>query len=163
MLVFVPVMFFITLAMTILSFTSAVDEELAIETSLARDFEMVHSHRAEIAERDSLVSGTISDVPGYPFKEFYGYDTEVIEDTHYIIVVSWPTSTDGSVTLPQPDDRDYLASISSRNDNTFYKGNFQVNEDGTGASMAGFDLSGLSSPPVDGTPMLLKIFNRPSP
>lgn len=160
MIILVPVMFVITLSLTFLFLSHAVQEELSISNVIARDFAMVHEWRSDRVERQNILDGEFDDTPGYPFVPFHDYYTEVHETEDYIAVVTWVDDHDGSESTPHENATDLLFNIESQLKRGSYSGNFKSYGDNSGGKIAAFELVGMDRQPEDGVPIIAKIFTK---
>ena len=163
MIFLVPVMFIITLTMTIIGMAEQNRQDLQMSNTIAGDFAMVHEWRVNHVEMNAITDGEITITPGYPFVPFYDYYTEVHETNEFIAVVSWPEGSVGSIVLDERGERDLLASLEGRVNRGFFIGNFTSYGPGAGGRVVSFDLIGLDVEPEDGDPVLLKIFTKETP
>jgi hypothetical protein len=160
MMVIVPVMFIVTLSMAFLFLAQTDQQDLAMYHTIANDFAMVHEWRAGQAELLNIRDGQMVEEPGYPFRPFYTYYTEVHETDTYIAVVTWPIEANGAVELPSENGNDMLASLEARLNRGVFSGNFVSFGPGEGGRLAGFDLVGMERQPENGIPMLTTIFSK---
>jgi quinol-cytochrome oxidoreductase complex cytochrome b subunit len=160
MLIMVPIMFIVTIAMTFLFMAQIYAGETDISHAIANDFAMVHEWRSGQVKLEGLRDGEFDILPGYPFEPFYEYYTEVHETDAFIAVVTWPIASLGTVVLPADDNRDLLANLEGRLNQGFYSGNFKSYGIDAGGRVTSFDLVGMDEQPIDGSPVLLKIFSK---
>ncbi|MFG6573603.1 hypothetical protein ACGYLO_18565 [Sulfitobacter sp. 1A13353] len=158
MLPLVPVMFIATIAMTIFYTMSLSYDELQVDPSIANDFLMVHEYRIDVAGRDSVTDGPITDMPGYPFESFYSYYTEVHETDRFIAIATWPDGENASISLPDVTSHSILAQYDGQLQQGMYAGTFRPDDTGSGGTLAGFELNGLDREPDSETAVLLKVF-----
>ncbi len=158
MLVLVPVMFITTLALTLFYVMSMSYAELNTSPAISNDFMMVHEWRiAEVVEND-ITDGAVSAYPGYPFEPFFNYYTEVHETDAFLMIVTWPDGSNGSIDLPDISSQSILSELENRFGGGMYGGNYRPNSTTSGGRIASFDLVGMDRSPDAGSPVLLKVF-----
>lgn len=156
MLIIVPMMFFTTIAMTIMFISQISSEELDSRKALANDFSMIHEYRVEYIEAQDVTDGEVTVAPGYPFQPYYNYYTEVVDMEDYVATLTWPETPASGIYLPE-NKKDLLRIVEARLHRGFYAGNWiDADEEGSGR-VSHFDITGLDKQPQDGDPVLIKV------
>lgn len=165
MLAFVPVMFIITLTLSIVFLTTMEIEETSKFNAVSNDFRQVHSYRVRYAHENDILDGPITVPLGYPFNSFYTYYTEAVEVGEFNLILTWPLVGDENLISDAEEGRIFLSILESNQGAglysvqgpKYYAGNYIPNMTGPGGMIGPIPIHGLDTTPPEDVPILVKV------